>query len=161
MIEIFYTERNAFSSTESALRKIFSERYGIENAEFYRNEHGKSFLKNGAPFFSVSHTKKLLFVAVSSQPVGLDAEERTRTVNFLPIVKRFPFFSPVPESLEAFLREWTAFESAVKYLGKSIAIVGKRLLKNDSALCFSTFEKDGHFVSVCTREKSPVRFVRF
>ncbi|MBQ8658009.1 MAG: hypothetical protein IJ506_02645 [Clostridia bacterium] len=161
MIEIFYTERNAFSSTESALRKIFSERYGIKNAEFYRNEHGKPFLKNGTPFFSVSHTEKLFFVAVSSQPVGLDAEERTRKVNFLPIVKKYPFFSPAPENAEAFLREWTVFESAVKYLGESIAIVGKRLLKNDPAFCFASFEKDGHFISVCTKEKSPVHFVRF
>ena len=44
-----------------------------EVEEWSYNEHGKPFLKNG-PFFSISHCKEGIAVAVDQQPIGIDIE---------------------------------------------------------------------------------------
>jgi len=161
MVDIFYAPREQVSDTESALKKIFSKYYGIANATFTRNEQGKPFLQNGELFFSVSHTKEAFFVAVAPFAVGLDAESQNRSVEFLAIAKKYPFFSPIPPTEKAFLREWTKFESAIKFLGGALASDGKSIRKDDPRFQFSPLEKFGHFLCVCTEEKSTVRFVRF
>ncbi len=161
MIDLFYTSREKISDTESALKKILSKYYGIERAVILRNEHGKPFLQDGNLFFSVSHTKKLFFVAVAPFPVGLDTELKNRKVEFLSIAKKYPFFTPLPTTAEEFLKAWTGFESALKYLGGSIALDGKKIKKDDCRFHFSQLEVDGHFLCVCSDVPSALRLTSF
>lgn len=43
------------------------------NGEWKYNEHGKPFLEKG-PYFSISHCKEGIAVAIDDQPIGIDIE---------------------------------------------------------------------------------------
>ena len=120
MEKIFFADKSAFT-TEAALKKIFSEYYGKNNVEILRTKNGKPYVQN-APFFSVTHTKNRLYIAFSNEEVGLDAEALSRSTNYANIVKKFhPMEQEEISNTEDFLRHWVVRESAVKYLGGTIA----------------------------------------
>ena len=126
MEKIFHVKKNRFSSTDETLRFIFNRFYGILNAEIIRNENGKPFLKSKETipplFCSVSHTDNELFIAISSKNVGLDVENTHRTVHYEPIIKRFSTLERKEiQNVQDFLKHWTSKESAIKWLGGSIA----------------------------------------
>ena len=122
MQKLFYTDKNTFKVTDTALREIFLQYFHID-AEIQRSENGKPFLKDRSDiFFSVSHTNTTLFIAVSDENIGIDAEQMDRDVHFLPIVKRFPLAEQKEmKNLSDFLRHWVVKESAVKWLGGTLA----------------------------------------
>ena len=111
-------------------------------------------------FFSVSHTKERLFIAFSDSNVGLDAEKNNRETEYLPIIKKFhPLERKEILSNEHFIRHWTIKESAVKWLGGSLAKDLSRLHFYKNALFYGEmeipakltfFQIDEHFVSVCS-----------
>ena len=118
MEKIFYTNN---VRSEEALKSILSNVYGIEE-EILRTPNGKPYLKSERIFFSVSHTQNRLFIAFSSENVGIDAEYEERNSNFLPVLKKFSAEEKnLIRSERDFLRLWTKKESVVKYLGGSIA----------------------------------------
>ena len=125
MEKIFYTDKSAYPDSQTAVKCVLSEYFNLKTVTFTRNEHGKPYLTNGREiplFFSVSHTENRLFIAFSDENVGIDAENLARQTDYLPIIKRFP-----PEerkeilSSRDFLRHWVAKESAIKWLGGSLA----------------------------------------
>ena len=120
MGKLFYTEKALYSS-EAFIKKILSEFYDMQSAVILRTENGKPYIENG-PFFSISHTEDKLFALFSNQEVGLDAENLNRKVNYLPIVKKFPISEREEITCEKdFLHHWVAKESAIKYLGATLA----------------------------------------
>lgn len=124
MEKIFHTKRNTFSSTDEALQYMFNRYFGVSNAIIVRN-NGKPYLQNGKNvplLFSVTHTENELFIAVSDKNVGIDAEKNTRLVAYEPIIKRFTFAEREEiRNVPDFLVHWTAKESAVKWLGGTLA----------------------------------------
>ncbi len=125
MKKIFILSQNAYPNSETAVKKVLSDYFQIGNAQIMRGDHGKPFLVGGKDlplFFSVAHTDNKLFIAVSDENVGIDAENISRKVDYAPIVKRFSQKerTEIVDS-PAFLRHWTAKESAVKWLGGSLA----------------------------------------
>ena len=125
MEKIFYTDKTAYPDSQTAIKRVLSEYFNLKSVTIERNEHGKPFLANGKElclFFSVSHTDNRLFIAFSDENVGIDAENLARKTDYLPVIKRFPpeerkeILSPAD-----FLRHWVAKESAIKWLGGSIA----------------------------------------
>lgn len=124
MEKIFHTKRNTFSSTDETLQYMFNRYFGISNAIIVR-DNGKPYLQNSEPvslFFSVTHTENELFIAISDKNVGIDAEKRTRLVTYEPIIKRFTFAEREEiQNTHDFLVHWTAKESAVKWLGGTLA----------------------------------------
>ena len=171
MDRIFYTEREWYPSTEKLVRKIFASRYAIKDAEIERGETGKPFLRGTPYFFSVTHSDRMYFIAVSDINVGIDAEPMDRKVDYEKILLRFP-----PEeraeirNREDFLRHWTARESAVKWTGGTLkdaffhfSFVGGKLFFRDLELplLLSHYEREGHILALC-REKSsaPPEFIR-
>lgn len=156
-----------FSSSKDFIDRILKQRFHIQDYILYKNENGKPFLtipNEASPLFlSVTHTKSEYFIAFSSQNVGIDAEKLDRTVDYLPILKKFPLAEreEISTSLD-FLRHWTAKESTIKWLGGSIAKDFNRLLYcneeiflNGLKLPVSITQKEilGHIVSVC--QESP------
>ena len=121
MEKIFYVRRNEFENSLCAVRTILAKYFGIQNPVILRTENGKPYLENG-PFFSVTHTKNRLYIAFSEEEIGLDAESITRAPYYETIVKKF---SPAEQeeilNAEDFLRHWVVKESAVKYLGGTLA----------------------------------------
>ena len=120
MVKIFYTDKCLYT-TESALKKILTENYNIPNATILRTENGKPYIHNG-PYFSVTHSKSRLYFIFSNHEVGLDAESIFRPISHEAIVKKFPKAEQQEiTSTEIFLMHWVAKESAIKYMGTTLA----------------------------------------
>ena len=159
MEKIFYADKSAFSSSIEAVEKIFREFFHIPAPIILRTENGKPYLENGELFFSVSHTKSMLFVAISDKNVGIDAENLLRKNPSPSLLKKFTLEERAEiTSNEDFLRHWTAKESAIKYLGGTIAkdlkdlrfIQGKlRHEKVDLNVTATVFQLFKHIVTVC------------
>lgn len=63
------------------LERMYREQMGLPMPKVLRTERGKPYFAEGALHFSVSHTKKRVFCALSERPVGIDAEETDRRVD--------------------------------------------------------------------------------
>ena len=163
MEKIFYTDKSAYPDSQTAVQHVLSEYFNLKSVAMERNEHGKPFLVNGRElslFFSVSHTKNKLFIAVSNENVGIDAEDISRQVDYLPILKRFSSEERKDIKTPAdFLRHWVAKESAIKWLGGSIAhdlqklrFVENRLYYGEielpASLVFHSFES--YILAICS-----------
>lgn len=163
MEKIFYTDKSAYPDSQTAIRCVLSEYFNLKNVEILRNEHGKPYLENGREiplFFSVSHTENRLFIAFSDENVGIDAENLARQTDYVSVIKHF-----APEERKEilspadFLRHWVAKESAIKWLGGSIArdlhklrFVEDRLFYGEieipAHLAFHSFE--GYLLAICS-----------
>ena len=172
MEKIFYTDKHAFPSSSEALQTVFSRYFGIENAEIQRTKNGKPYLldKYGL-FFSVSHTKTLLFIGVSDAEIGIDAEALSRETDYLTVLKKFPLEEQAEiQSKTDFLRHWTAKEAAVKYLGGTLAKDLKALSFIRGKLCYCDKalpdicekELENTLLSVCAKRNfSNAEIIRF
>ncbi len=127
-----------------------------------KTKNGKPYIKNSKEplFFSVSHTKTLLFIAFCDVDVGIDAEEISREINLPLLLKKLPSNerTEITDPKE-FLRRWTIKESAIKWLGGTLAhdlqklsFVKNQLLYEEEKLPALITEKfiEGHLVSVCS-----------
>ena len=161
MEKIFFAESSAFPTSISAVENILSTHFGILNAQISRTESGKPHLEKPEKqlFFSISHTKTGLFIAFSDENVGIDAEIADREVRYQSIMQRFPFEEREEIACkEDFLRHWTIKESAVKWLGGTLAHDLKKLSYINGILRYEQLELpirvttlllQGHILSVC------------
>ncbi len=163
MEKIFYTDVSKFPTSERAVTFLLEKYFQITDGKIYRTESGKPYLQHGKRlFFSVSHTKTTLFIAFSTENVGIDAESLSRSANYAAIVKKFPIEEREEITDErVFLRHWTVKESAVKWLGGTIAQDLKKLSFVKNSLRYEnleipvhilTKEVDGHILSVCAEK---------
>ncbi len=148
------------SSSAEKVNEILATHFAITNATIARTETGKPYL-NGIDglFFSVSHTDEKWFVAFSNQNVGLDAEALSRKPNFPLLLKRFS--SAEREEIQSeqdLLLHWTVKESAVKWLGETLAHTLNKLDYYKGGLFYrglelpvsiTNIELEGHILSVC------------
>ena len=172
MEKIFYTEKYAFPTSISAVEKILNEYFGVYNVKINRTDNGKPYLENSSKrlFFSVSHTKTTLFIAFSDENVGIDAESLDRKVDYVSILKKFPIEEREEiRSTEIFLRHWTVRESAVKWLGGTLArelgkfsyVKGKLCYRQkELSVCVTTIVFQNHILSICSeRDFSNAEFI--
>ncbi len=117
------------------------------------DDNGKPILKHPMGYISLSHTCGYCFLAVSENPVGIDAECQ-RKLEYQKLAKRFfsqDAFSRVSNATyekRAFFEEWTALEAYFKLCG-GIALdthtdIPKHLIKS--------FEMNGITISIASRE---------
>ena len=105
----------------------FLVKWGGDNVdkmpEFVYNEHGAPYLAVG-PYFSISHCKQGIAVAVSETPIGIDIETIRplneglvrKTMNDVEQIHIFSSSHPETE----FIRLWTQKEAYVKMQGTGI-----------------------------------------
>ena len=102
------------------------------------------FLEEGAPHFSLSHTKTLVLCAISDTPIGVDAEPCDRKVSPA-VCKRFLNDCPPADAI----RRWTERESFGKLTGEGVA---SQQTSFDAALLgFHSYLIASHLVTVCHR----------
>ena len=130
--------------------------FSHQQSDFLYNEHGKPYLENG-PYFSISHCKEGIAVAVDDQPIGIDIEgirhaDEELVARVMNEEEKFRV-----ESLElrdrdrAFTRLWTQKEAVVKMLGtgiQSFEQLQNLLSCQPSAFSIQTFEKDNYIYSI-------------
>lgn len=118
-----------FESTRKLLRYLLRAYLNCPDGHIEKTDQGKPFLPEFPEFhFNVTHSKKMIMVALSRGPVGVDLE-RMRELDVVAVAKRF--FSPqelllLQEESEAqnqptFFKLWTAKEAALKADGGGIA----------------------------------------
>ena len=161
-------------SSLAVVEGILAEHFGIVNAKINRTTNGKPYIESPKRplYFSVTHTKELLFIAFSDKNIGMDAELLNREVAFQSILRRFSTEEKEEiHSTEDFLRHWIVKESAIKWLGGTIAHDLEKLSYINGILRYEQadfparitnrlFEK--HILSICSeRDFSNAQFVHY
>ena len=123
--------------------------------DFKYNEHGKPFIE-GAPYFSISHCKDGIAVAINDTPIGIDIES-IRSVNedLIERVMSEKEKSQITnhqssiESARAFTRLWTQKEAIVKAQGTGI-VSFEQLQKtlDNGHWTLDTFESEKYIYSI-------------
>ena len=174
MEKIFFIDNPSQISSLTAIEHILAEHFQIPHAKIIRNENGKPYLENAKTplFFSVTHTKELLFIAFSDENVGVDAELLDRQVHYENVLRRFPMEERAfITSTQSFLSYWTVKESAVKWLGGTIAHDLAKLSYANGILSYKQLELpvkittkvfEGHVISICSeKDFSNVPFIHY
>ena len=107
------------------LKSMYEELTGEEMPPIEKMPRGKPYFLTGDLHFSITHTKKTVFCAISDVPVGIDAEELTRKVNPALAEKilspgeyaQYAALETDEEKNEALLRFWVLKEAEVKCSG--------------------------------------------
>ncbi len=161
MEKIFYTDISAFPSSNAAVEHILARQFDIGKAKISRTKNGKPYLQSPCGlFFSVAHTKSKLFIAFSDKSVGIDAEEETRPVATSTLLSKFTAEERTEiQTPKDFLLHWTAKESAVKWLGGTLARDLKKLSYSKNTLSYGGLEipvflthltVEKHILSICS-----------
>ena len=107
-------------------RQLLAEAYraktGKELPPVLIGERGKPYFQGEDLHFSISHTKKHAFCALSETPVGLDAEEADRNIalRLAPKILSPGEMGRFDGSREMLLRFWVLKEAAVKRTGEGL-----------------------------------------
>lgn len=164
MNKIFCAAKQAFSTSLEMLNYVLRSQLNISDYTIVKNENGKpfvSFFDSSLPrlFISITHTLEYYFIAFCDQNVGIDAEPSDRKPNYLPVLSKFSVEEREEiKNTDDFLKHWTIKESAIKWLGGSIAVDLKKLTFIKGKLLYKNIELPvkivqkeifSHIVSVC------------
>ena len=147
----------ALKTYELLFGLIYPERSMEERKLFFaHNEYGKPFLPDG-PFFSISHCKTGLLVAVDTEPIGVDIECVTRRVSEDLVEKVMNATEKAqiqssPDPQRAFIRLWTQKEAVLKCLGTGINEDLKETLVRHR-MAVQTYETELYSYSIVKGEK--------
>ena len=115
--------------------------------DFRYNEHGKPYWENG-PYFSISHCKAGIAVAVDDQPIGIDIDTIRHADEEL-IARTMNEEERIGMDERKFTRLWTRKEAVVKVQGVGICSF-EQLQKtlDDGQWTMETFEKENYIYSI-------------
>ena len=117
--------RRGHEAGRELLQRLYREETGENCPEIAVMERGKPYFVNSPWHFSISHTKKHVFCVLSDRPVGLDAEEADRKVDFR-LTERILSETEkrrvdgAEDKRAALLRLWVLKEAAVKLTGEGL-----------------------------------------
>ena len=121
----------------------------IGEMEFLYNEHGKPYIEGG-PFFSISHCKEAIAVALDDQPIGIDVEAIRNVDQDLILRTMNEEEQKQIHSNRDFTRLWTQKEAIVKAQG--VGIVSFEQLQgirsHESGVRIQTVEKEKYIYSI-------------
>ena len=147
-------ELNGLSGHEGGrklLRQLWLTHVGGEMPEIAITQRGKPYFVGSNWHFSISHTKRRAFCALSEENVGIDAEEADRNIN-LHLAEKIlspgekAQFDAAEDKRMALLRFWVLKEAAAKLSGEGLR--GYPNHTNFSLDDPRVFESDGCFVAV-------------
>ena len=107
------------------LAKLWRENVGGELPEIAIGPRGKPYFVDSIWHFSISHTKKRVFCALSEVPVGIDAEETDRNISLRLAEKILSpnekaQFDAAQDKRLALLKFWVLKEAAAKLSGEGL-----------------------------------------
>ena len=107
------------------LETLYRRRTGKDLPPISRTERGKPFFPTDPLHFSISHTPRHAFCALSPTPIGIDAEELDRKTNrkladkILSPAERQQYDAS-PDKCRALLTFWVLKEAAAKRSGEGL-----------------------------------------
>jgi 4'-phosphopantetheinyl transferase len=132
--------RSAFLVARAGLRLILAAYLNISPATIpiYLEERGKPYIDIKEQLhFNVSHSNNIVVAAFSDHQIGIDVEYCRRSIDFVPVMRRFfsseeqQEWSRLDSSPAAFFRAWTRKEAFLKATGEGIAGLGKTIISLD------------------------------
>ncbi len=105
---------------------LLEELYGAPLPQILRTDRGKPYFADSPYHFSVSHTKKHVFCALSEKEIGIDAEEADRDINLHLAQKilspgELAQFETAADKRRALLTFWVLKEAFVKCTGEGLS----------------------------------------
>ena len=148
-----YCCMKAYEMLQELLKEVSNNE---ETLEFLYNEYGAPYLQNG-PYFSISHCKAGIAVAVSEKPIGIDIEAVrepkeglvSKTMNTEEYTSIMTDVSPD----WAFIRLWTQKEAYLKMKGTGIISDLKLVLSDVQDAKFISHDHKEHQYVVTIAEK--------
>jgi 4'-phosphopantetheinyl transferase len=125
---------------------------------FLYNEHGAPYLEHG-PYFSISHSKQGIAVAVSDTPVGIDIEGMRKLDDGLVRKTMNPDeqsrIAASANPTQEFIRLWTRKEAYVKMLGTGIISDMHAILCDTSSVQWHEIVNPdrGYICTICTKNE--------
>ena len=124
---------------------------GYRDTKWKFNEHCKPYLEHG-PYFSISHCKEGIAVAIDDQPIGIDIEHiRHADSDLIARVMNEEERLAIRElGMREFTRLWTQKEAIVKAEGTGIVSFEqlKGIRSQDSGFRIQTVEKEKYIYSI-------------
>lgn len=138
------------------------------------NEYGKPYIEDSNLHFNISHSGHYCIIGVSTSNIGIDIEEKKpfyenaihRCLNELEIE-----YYNNNKSLLTFYKIWTAKESIIKTLGKTIYNNIKEITSLPLTNGYYTFkdekyylewiDKDNYVICVCLKEEDEINIKSF
>ena len=112
-------------SGHEAGRELLTRACGGTLPEIRYTDRGKPYFADKSLHFSISHTKNHAFCAISSQNIGIDAEETDRKVTlrladaYLSPTEKARY-DEAPDKRSCLLRLWVLKESYAKLTGRGL-----------------------------------------
>lgn len=107
------------------LAALYRERTGNDLPSIARTDRGKPYFPGDPLYFSISHTPRHAFCALSPSPIGIDAEESDRILRpsladkiLSPGERRQ--YDAAPDKRRALLAFWVLKEAAAKLSGEGL-----------------------------------------
>ena len=126
-----------------------------EQKDFLYNKYGKPYIL-GEKYFSISHTKTALVIAINDNEIGIDIQEISNvSEKIIQKVLNESEIQQVQNSTspsEEFTKLWTKKESYVKYCGTSIFYKTRDILNFASDVTFHTIKKNNQIITTCTKK---------
>ena len=130
---------------------------GLPDLPWAYNEFGKPYLPDG-PYFSLSHCKNGIAVAMDTQPIGIDIESY-RDVSLELIAHTMnqteqDEINASEDPIKTFTEFWTRKEAYVKYLGTGIAGTSgdpRQYLDNTADVNLITKATKDYAYTICTK----------
>ncbi len=119
------SELDGHAAAHALLATLFREATGRPLPEIARTDRGKPYFPGEEIYFSITHTKKHAFCALSDRPVGIDAEELDREINPALAEKilsanEMAQYEAASDKNKALLTFWVLKEAAAKCSGEGL-----------------------------------------
>lgn len=117
--------RTGHEAGRELLARLYRRETGEELPPILKTPRGKPFFESGGWYFSISHTPKHVFCALSRQNVAVDAEEPDRNIN-LKLAEKIlspgekQQFDAAQDPRRALLTFWVLKECAAKLSGEGL-----------------------------------------
>lgn len=117
--------RGSHAVGRALLAEMYRSETGEEMPAIVLQEWGKPCFQEGKWHFSITHTRRHVFCALSDRPVGIDAEELDRNVNLrladkILSTEEKAQLDAASDKHRALLTFWVLKEAAAKYTGEGL-----------------------------------------
>lgn len=117
--------RSGHDAGRELLAKLYREETGEALPPILTAQRGKPYFDGSSWHFSITHTRRHAFCALSLGPVGIDAEELDRKIDLRLADKILSptekaQFDAAPDKRRALLTFWVLKEAAVKQTGEGL-----------------------------------------
>lgn len=117
--------RSGHDAGRELLARLYREETGEALPPILTTQRGKPYFDGSPWYFSITHTRRHAFCAISRQEIGIDAEELDRKINLRLAEKILSpaekaQFDAASDKHRALLTFWVLKEAAVKLTGEGL-----------------------------------------